>query len=198
MNRRDLLVLAPAVLLPGCSSAPQAKEQPKPVEPVTGLYALYQMYQYSRTWAQDVQVVRCSSIAISQVKPQPGEVAAWQAILASPSLKQQRAFTFSVYDASTSLRKGIFSDQPGPLASDAHPFPLAAAKIDTDQAWETALKHAADFNSKNPNTPISYILEMGRNINEPVWRVIWGESVGTSVFSIAIDASSGQYLQTLH
>ena len=198
MNRRDLLALAPALLLPGCSSTPELKPEAKPAEPITGLHALYQMYQYSRTWATDLQAVRCSSIDITQVKPQPGKVAAWQAVFASPSLGQQRAYTLSVFDASVSLRLGIFADAPTSLASDVHYFLLAAARTDSDQAWDTALKHAGDYNVKNPNMPISYILEMGRNINDPVWRVIWGGSVTSSVFSILVDASTGKYFETLH
>src|ERR1700723_1101976 len=139
MTRRDLLTLTPAILLSGCSSSMEQKTPPKPVEPVTGLHALYQMYQHSRTWAQDLAVVRCSSIDITQVKAQPGKAAAWQALFASPSLGRQRAYTFSVFDASVSLRQGIFADAPTPLASDSHSFQLAAARTDSDQAWETAL-----------------------------------------------------------
>lgn len=198
MNRRDLLGLAPALLISGCSSAPAPKAPPKPVEPVTGLHALYQMYQNSRTWAQDLMVVRCSSIDITQVKPQPGKAAAWQALFASPSLGKQRAYTMSVVDASTSLRAGVFADPPNTLASDTHSFLLAAARTDSEQAWDTALKHAADYSAKNPDMPISYILELGRNINDPVWRVVWGQSVTSSVFSILIDASTGLYVETLH
>jgi hypothetical protein len=198
MKRRDLLALAPAVLLPGCSSAPTPKKPEAPPEPVTGLHALYQMYQNSRIWAQDLQVIRCSSIHISQVQAEPGKAAAWQAVFASPSLNQQRAYTMSVYDASTSLRSGIFPDSPGPLASDAHPFLLAAARTDTDAAWQTALTKGAKYNEEHPGMVISYILEMGRRINEPVWRVIWGESPSSSVLSVLVDASTGAYLETEH
>lgn len=198
MTRRDLIAFAPALLLPGCSSAPEPKPAPKPVEPITGLHALYQMYQHSRTWAQDLAVVRCSSIDITQVKPEPGKAAAWQAVFASPSLSQQRAYTLSVYDASVSLRQGIFADAPTSLASDTRSFALAAARTDSEQAWDTALKHAADYNAQNPGMTISYILEMGRNINDPVWRIIWGASVTSSVFSVLVDASTGLYVETLH
>jgi len=198
MNRRDLLAFAPALLLPGCSSAPQPKPEPKPAEPVTGLHALYQMYQYSRTWAQDLTILRCSSIGITQVKAQRGKAAAWQALFASPLLARQRAYTFSVYDASVSLRQGIFADAPETLAGDSRPFPLAAARTDSDQAWDTALTHAADYAAKNPDMPISYTLDLGRTINDPVWRVIWGESASSSVFSVLVDASTGLYVETLH
>ncbi|MDE3195458.1 MAG: hypothetical protein KGN84_03885 [Acidobacteriota bacterium] len=195
MTRRNLLATAPALLLPGCSPAP--KPAPKPVEPVTGLHALYAMYQHARTWAQDLMVVRLTSIDITQVPDQPGKVGAWQAVLASPSHSQQRASTFSVFDASPSLRSGIFADAPGPLASDVRPFPLAALRTDSDQAYETALRHAAEYSRKNPHMQITYQLEMERRVNDPLWRVIWGSSITSSVFSILIDASTGEYMQTL-
>ena len=197
MTRRDLLAIAPTLLLPACSSTPVPKPAPKPAEPVTGLHALYAMYQYARPWAQDLMVVRLTSIEITQVKDQPGKVAAWQAAFASPSLAQQRAYTFSVFDASTSLRSGIFADTAIPLASDSHSFLLAAAKTDSDQAYDTAMKHAAEYSQKNPDMQITYLLEMNRRVNEPMWRVVWGASVTSSVFSILIDASTGQFVETL-
>jgi hypothetical protein len=46
--------------------------------------------------------------------------------------------------------------------------------------------------------PISYVLELGRQVSAPMWRVIWGESVTNSALSILVDADSGGYLETLH
>lgn len=198
MNRRELLAIAPACLVYGCSTAPAPKEEKKPAEPVTGLHALYQMYQRARTWSQDLKVLRLTSINLTQVTPQPGKAAAWQVIFASESLAQKRAYTFSVFDASVTLRQGIFPDSPSPWSNDNRAFLLAAAKIDTDQAWETALKHGEDYNRKNPGMQINYTLELGRNINDPVWRVIWGESATSSALSVVVDASTGLYLETLH
>jgi len=197
IRRRDLISLGPLFYLTACAS-PEPKVDKKPPEPITGLHGLYGMYQHARTWAQDLQVVSCRSIAITQVKATTGKAAAWQAVLASASLGQQRVYTYSVVDASTSLHEGIFADSPTPLTGDVHPFLLAAARTDTDQAWELALKHAEEYTRKHPETPISYILEMSRQVNQPAWRVIWGESVASSAFSILIDASTGQYMQTLH
>jgi hypothetical protein len=44
--------------------------------------------------------------------------------------------------------------------------------------------------------PVSYLLEGGEFPN-PAWRVIWGTSVGTSNYSIFVDASLGDYLRTM-
>lgn len=192
------ILIGCAAIMIGCASAPEPVAQKKPPEPVTGLHALYGMYAQARSWSQDLQIVSCQSIDITQVKPQPGKAAAWQAIFAAPSLAQKRAYTYSVFDASTSLRQGIFPDSPTSMGSDTRSFVIAGARTDTDQAWETALKHGEAFATKNPDMPISYMLELNRLTNSPAWRVVWGEDVAASRFSILIDASTGQYLQTLH
>src|SRR5690349_6877039 len=62
MTRRELLAITPGLLLMDCSSATSPKVASKPPEPVSGLHALYQMYTFSRTWAQDLKVIRLSSV----------------------------------------------------------------------------------------------------------------------------------------
>ncbi len=198
MTRRDLLVLAPALLLPSCSPAPPAKtDSEKPPEPVTGLHALYQMYTSARAWAQDLQILRYSSINISEVRRQPGKAAAWQVVFVSPALGMARTWTFSVYEASATLHQGIFPDAPENWSGGGKPFTIQAAKVDTDAVWETALKHGAEYNGRNPDIPISYTLEVDRGA-DPMWRVIWGRSAGDSSFSVLVDASTGDFVQILN
>ena len=67
-----------------------------------------------------------------------------------------------------------------------------------DAALETALKKAVDYEKKHPGKPISVQLEKVKKFQDPVWRIIWGESVGTSDFSVFVDASTGEYKETLH
>src|SRR5438067_5048494 len=176
LTRREILALTPVLVLGSCSSpAPEKKEPAKPVEPITGLHALYQMYTAARAWAQDLQILRYSSINIAEVQRQPGKSAAWQVVFVSQALRKSRVYTFSVYEASATLHQGLFPDAPQDWSGNGKPFLIEAAKVDTDAAWETALKHGADYNKKNPNTPISYTLSMDTG-NDPVWRVIWGQS----------------------
>ncbi len=197
INRRELLALAPALILPSCASTPEKKAPEKAPEPVTGLHALYQMYTSARTWAQDLQILHYSSINIREVPPQPGKAAAWQVVFVSPALMQSRTISFSVIEASVTLHQGIFPDSPQPWSGGGKPFLLEAAKFDTDVVWETALKHGADYNSKNPKLPITYTLAIEKR-NEPMWRVMWGESAGESSFSVLVDASTGEFVQILH
>jgi hypothetical protein len=75
---------------------------------------------------------------------------------------------------------------------------MAAIKVDSDEAYQTALKKGAEYDKKNPGKPIILLLEANNQFPDPSWRVIWGESVGTSNFSIYVDASTGGYLETIH
>jgi len=197
MTRRDLFALPPALFLAGCSSAPEPPVEKKAAEPVTGLHAGFQMYSHARAWAPDIKVLSCASIDIAQVKAQPGKCGAWQIQFGSEALGQKRAYTFSVAEVSVTLHSGITADAPTGWSNDNRAFEMAAAKVDTDDAWTTALKHGDAYNKKNPAIPVSYTLEMGRLIHDPVWRVIWGESVASSEFSVLVDASTGLYLETL-
>jgi len=198
MTRRDVLALTPALLLTACASeAPKKKEEEKPAEPVTGLHALYQLYTMARAWAQDLVILRFSSINFPEVKHQDGKAAAWQVVFGSPSASLSRTYTFSVYEASATLHKGLFPEAPQPWSGGGKTFMIDAAKIDTDKAWQVALAHAEDYNKKNPNIPISYTLGLDKG-NDPDWRVIWGQSAGESSFSVLVDASTGEFMQIVH
>jgi hypothetical protein len=198
MTRRAIIALAPALLLPSCSSGPPATVvSEKPAIPLTGLHALYQLYTSARAWAQDLQILRYSSINIPEVQHEDGKAPAWQVVFVSQALAKSRTYTLSVYEASATLHQGIFPEAPQDWPGAGKPFLLEAAKVDTDKAWDTALQHGRDYNSKNPKTPISWTLGMD-NGNDPAWRVIWGQSAGESSFSVLVDASTGDFIKIVH
>ncbi|MFN7992300.1 MAG: hypothetical protein U0Q18_01780 [Bryobacteraceae bacterium] len=191
------------LLLAGCSSetpAPQKKAEEKPAEPVTGRQALQQMFISARAWAADIQPIRINSILLPEVKSEPGKAAAWQATFVSASQSKARSYTYSVIESVGNLHKGVFAglDQSwsGPSGTNK-PFPMAAIKIDSDEAYKTAAKKAVEYEKKNPGKPITFLLEHTTKFPDTTWRVIWGESVGTSNFSIFVDASTGMYLETM-
>jgi hypothetical protein len=190
------------LLVCGCSEPPQKEEKKDvaPPEPIKGRSALYQMYNTARGWAPDVQVLRLHSIDLPDVKRERGKAAAWEAYFVSPQRGHARSYTYSVIEAEGNLHKGVFAgleeNWSGPHGGST-PFLIAALKTDSDEVYETALKKAADYEKKNPDKPISFLLEKTDQFPDPAWRVIWGESVGTSNFSIFVDASTGLYLQTM-
>jgi hypothetical protein len=191
------------LLLAGCSTetpAPPKKAEEKPAEPVTGRQALQQMYIAARGWAADIQPIRVTSILLPDVKAEPGKAAAWQVLFVSASQNKARSWTYSVVESEGNLHKGVFAgfDQIWSSSGEAKPFPMAAIKVDSDQAYQTALKKGADYDKKNPGKPIVFLLEDNKRFPDASWRVIWGESAGTSNFSIFVDASTGGYLETSH
>jgi hypothetical protein len=194
-------------LLTSCSETPQqtekkAAEPAKPPQPVAGKYALYQMYTAARgALGADIEPVQLKSIHLGDVKAEPGKAGAWQVTFSSARAQKARSYTYSVVESEGNLHKGVFAGLDETWTGGARgpkPFPMAAVKIDTDAAYETAKKKAVDYEKKNPDKTISFLLEKTEKYPDPTWRVIWGESIGTSNFSVLVDASTGDYLQTLH
>jgi len=188
------------LILGSCSETPKKKEPQKPPEPVTGRFALFQMFNAGRGWAPDIQVLRLNSIHLPELKAEPGKAAAWEARFVSPGSSRARTYTYSAIEAPGNLHKGVFAgleeSWSGSRGSVTQPFLIAAVKTDSDEVYRTALKKAADYEKKNPGKTISFILEHNNRFPDPAWRVIWGESAGSSNFSIFVDASTGEYLAT--
>jgi len=201
--RKPSLILGSALLLilAGCSeqSGPtEKKEPPKPVEPVSGQTALFRMYQVARSWAPDTQVLKMNSIHLLEVPSVPGQAGAWEATFTSASKGRAKTYTYSVIESPGNLHQGVFAGPEEDLSAQAQPFLIAAVKVDTDAAYKTALAKAAEYDKKNPNLTISMLLEKNKQYPNPAWRMIWGESVGTAGLSVFIDASTGEFLETLH
>lgn len=192
------------LLLLACADSPRTetkkKEPEKPPEPVTGRYAFHQMFAAARGWAVDIQALRLYSIPLAEVKAEPGRSGAWQATFISPARQRLRSYTYSIIEAEGNLHKGVFAGleetYTGPRGQ-AKPFLIAALKTDTDEVYKTALGKSTEYVKKNPDKPINFVLELTPRFPNPAWRVIWGESVGTSNYSIFVDASTGEYLQTM-
>lgn len=204
--RKPLFLLIGALLwiLTGCSDQTAAKKVPeKPPEPVSGLSAVYKMYQVARTWAPDTQVLTMMNMHVAGVPEGNGKAGAWGATFASASLAKSRTYTFSIVEQLPDLRKGVFAGPESGFSGskgEAKPFPIIAVKIDTDAAYKTAAANAkaAEYERKNPGKTITYLLEKIDRFPDAVWRVVWGESVGSSNFSVFVDASTGDFLEIMH
>ena len=193
-----------SLLWVGCSEPPKPvakKEPPKPAEPITGRSALFSMYQKARTWSLDAQVMKLNSIHLPDVPSAAGKEGAWQASFTSVNLGKMQTYTYSVLEEEGNLHKGVFSTGEqawsGPQGVDT-PFDIRAVLVDSDAAYKTADEKAADYDKAHPGMPISFQLEKTNKYPLAVWRVIWGESVGTSNFSIYVDANQGKFLDKMH
>jgi hypothetical protein len=79
-------------------------------------------------------------------------------------------------------------------------FWFQGLKIDSDAAYETAIKKgkkAAEYIKLNPDKTISFLLEQTNKYPDLTWRVLWGESVSASNYSVFVDATTGEYLETM-
>lgn len=197
-----LLTIAGILALAGCSEAPKTdakKEAPKALEPITGRHAYQQMYPAARQWAPDAQPLQCKSVRLADVKAEPGKSGAWLCTFVSPGRGRAKTYTWSAIEAEGNLHQGVFA---GPEESYApsrqlQPFLTAAIKTDSDEAYKEAEKVSAEYLKKNPDKPVNFLLELTPRHPNLAWRVFWGESVGTSDYSIYIDATTGQFLERL-
>ncbi len=200
-----LAIIAAGLFLAGCSEQPAPptaakKEEAKP-EPVTGQSALFKMYQVARTWAPDAAVLKLDSVRVDGVPDQPGKSAGWEAVFTSEQRATSHAFTWYAVDQEPNIHKGVFAGSEQNYSGghgETTPFLIADVKIDTDAALATAKGKEEAFEKKNPGQPVIYLLEKSSKFGHPAWRVVWGESVSTSGFSVYVDASTGTFLEIMH
>lgn len=195
-------VLSLALIAAGCSEPTKtAKKEEKPLEPLTGRQAFQQAFPMARAWAPDAQPMDIKSIRLEAVSAPPGKSGAWQITFISPGRSRSKTYTWSAIEAEGNLHKGVFAGPDeswsGPRGQE-QPFLVQAIKIDSDQAYEAALKKSADYIKKNPNKPVLFIAEWVKRFPNAAWRVVWGESVGTSDYSVYVDAATGDVLEKTH
>jgi hypothetical protein len=193
-----------ALALSACSDGPktateQKKEPPKPLDPITGRQAYQQMYPAARAWANDCQPVELKSIRLPEVEAEKGKAAAWLCIFVSPSRGRQKTYTWSAIEAEGNLHKGVFAglEESYSPSRQRQPFLTAAIRTDSDEAYETAVSKSADYLKKNPDKPVNFLLQLTPRHPNLAWRIFWGETIGTSDYSIYVDATTGQFLERL-
>src|SRR5882724_9801262 len=200
-------VVSVLMIFTACSEAPQkiAEKAPEPPpEPVSGSTAFFRMYTAARAWTTDLQPLRMNSVTLAEVKKVPGKAAAWQATFVSAQRQAAKTYSYSVIESTGGgIHKGVFAGNEdgwrGPSAA-AKPFMIQALKTDSDAAYAIAIKKgkkAAEYIKANPDKNLLFLLEQNNKFPNLTWRVIWGETVGTSNYSIFVDASTGEYLETM-
>lgn len=199
------LVTSILLSLVACSESPKQsvakKELEKPLDPLTGRQAFQQMFPMARGWSRDAQPLIMQSYNLQQVKTEKGKAGAWQATFVSTSLGRARPYSWSAVEAEGNLHKGVFQGLEqawsGPTGQET-PFDVAAIRIDSDQAYDAAMKNKETiaFTTKFPDEPLMFLLEKTRQFPDLAWRVVWGESVSTSKYSVFIDATTGAFLRS--
>lgn len=206
MKRLQFIACLPVLaFLTGCSEEPKkpaeaAKEEAAaPVEPVSAQSAVHQKFMKARSWAPDVKPLRVSAMHLKEVKSEGGKAGAWEATFISEARGRARRYTYSVVSVpSSNIDKGVFGgpeDSWSPGGQNS-PFIIQALKTDSTAAYDVAVKKSEAYMKKNPDMPIQILLEKTKRFPNPAYRIIWGDSIATSNYSIFVDASTGEYLQT--
>ena len=189
------------LIMVGCSEetkpAARQKEPEKPAEPVTAEYALEKVYPIARSWAPDAQLLSMSNLDLKEVKSGGGKAGAWELTFVADRKHRARRYTYSAA-TSSNLPKGVTggSEDSWFPVGQTRPFFIQAVKTDSVAAYETAMKKGAEYASKHPDMPMKFLLEFTKELRNPAWRVIWGESVAMSGYSIFVDATTGAYVKT--
>lgn len=181
-------------LMTACSSGPSKSaetEKPKPAEPLTGRVAFQKCYVAARGWARDAQPFRLESELIGDSKGREGKSLAWRGGFASALQHATRPYTWANGEVSFGVE-----DSYSPTNSSTFAFDIAFLKIDSNQALETAQKHGGDkLLEKTPDLPILYTLDWNRQSNELVWHISYGPDRGSAKLTVAVNASTGDFLR---
>ncbi|MGH9504103.1 MAG: hypothetical protein ACRD20_14725 [Terriglobales bacterium] len=200
MKKLPMAMLA-LVMMTGCSSEPPKqmpaeKPQPKPAEFVTGRVAFQQLYIAARGWARDAQPYRLESMTTDDSKGKEGKSGIWRASFASPMQHGVKAYTWSGEIASDRGINPGTEDTYNPTNTSTQIFDVAFLKVDSDKALETAQKHGGEkLLAKSPDTPIVYMLDWSKATNQLIWHVIYGISRDDYKLTVAVNASSGDFIR---
>jgi hypothetical protein len=198
--KRLYAVFLSLLFLAGCSSEqskPAVPPKPKEPELLTGRSAFQKMYIQARGWAPDAKPFRLESQVNKDSNGRDGKAAIWRASFASPSKGSIKPFVWSGTDSSDAPSRGLSpgtEDSYSETNSNTKIFDVSFMKVDSDKAFEEAQKHGGSkVLAKNPNLPVLYIAGWSSE-NELIWHVIYGNDRDSAKLKVAINASTGQFL----
>ena len=190
-------------LLTACSTdsgkPAETKPEVKGPELITARSAFQKLYIAARNWNQDAKPYRIESTATSDGNGQDGKWALWRASFASPNAHSEKSYTWSGSAANGAPDRGVnpgTEDSYSASNASTQVFDMAFLKIDSDQALATAQKHGGDkILEKAPDTPVIYVCDWNHNTSELVWHVIYGASREGAKLTVAVNASSGEFIR---
>jgi len=196
-------VLILAALLSGCSSdsgkPAEAKPEAKGPELITARSAFQKLYVAARGWNQDAKPYRLESTVTSDGNGHDGKWAVWRASFASAAMRSQKSYTWSGSAANGAPERGVnpgIEDSYSPTNSSTQIFDMAFLKIDSDLAFAAAQKQGGDkVLEKEPDTPVFYVCDWNPHTNILVWHVIYGASREAAKLTVAVNASTGDFIR---
>jgi hypothetical protein len=110
-----------------------------------------------------------------------------------------KPFIWSGSNAPDAPSRGVSpgnEDTYNPSNASTQIFDVAFLKIDSDQALAVAQKHGGEkILEKDPSTPVIFICDWNHNTNELTWHVIYGSSRDASKLTVAVNASTGEFIR---
>lgn len=206
---RYLFAFVFLAVLFGCSdnTATQATKSAEPAkaekkEPLlyTGREAFQKMYVSAHLWVADAKPYMLESVVNPESNGHDGKAAIWRSGLASLSRRGLKSFLWSGSRLPDAPSPGVSSgveDTYNPSNSSTQAFDFGFLKIDSDKAYDTALKHGGDKLIKaRPDQPVMYTLDWSSRENILTWHVIFGTGFQDAKLRIAVNASTGEYIRT--
>src|SRR5204863_9420875 len=123
-------------------------------------------------WANDKMLLSLERKVIPGFKNEAGKAALWNGIFGSPSRHEARIFTYAVVTHEPDIRKGVSVGRATPWAGptkEALAIDTSDSKIDSDEAYETALESAKGWVEKHPGKELSLSLGNASRFPGPVW-----------------------------
>ena len=203
--RRLLLAIPLAILalLMACDSnapkAPEAKPEAKGPELLSARAAFQKLFIAARNYAADVKPFRIESTPTTDGNGHDGKSAIWQTSFASPTHHGVKPFIWSGSAAPDAPSRGVSpgnEDVYNPGNASTQVFDVAFLKVDSDQAFAVAQKHGGEkILEKDPANPVIYVCDWNHNTNELVWHVIYGSSRDNAKLTVAVNASTGEFIR---
>lgn len=197
------ILLAALAMLLACDSntpkTPATKAEPKAPELLTGRAAFQKVFIAARNYAADVKPFRIESTPTTDGNGQDGKSAVWSASFASPTQHGVKPFIWSGSNAPDAPSRGVSpgnEDVYNPGNASTQIFDVAFLKVDSDQAFTVAQKHGGDkILEKDPSTAVIYVCDWNHNTNELVWHIIYGSARDSAKLTIAVNASTGEFIR---
>jgi len=204
-TRRRFQLTGIAALLLGlsaaCSSPPAAPVKPEVKGPefLTGRSAFQKCYVAARGWSRDAQPFRIESLPTTEGNGQDGKAPIWRASFGSVATHAAKPYFWSGSATPDAPSRGVSpgpEDSFTPTNASTYTFDAAFLKIDSDQAFDVAQKHKGEkITSADPAAIVTYVCDFDHNTNKLIWHVVYGAKRETAKLTIAVDASTGEFIR---
>jgi hypothetical protein len=197
------LVLSLLALFTACSSEPSKPAETKPEvkapELILGRTAFQKVYVAAHGWQPDAKPYHLESTVTTDGNGHDGRAAIWRGSFASAAMRSEKSYTWSGSAADGAPERGVnpgVEDSYSPSNASTQVFDMAFLKIDSDQAFATSQKHGGDkILEKEPDIPVFYVCDWNHNTNQLVWRVIYGTGRDNAKLTVAVNASTGEFIR---